>query len=366
MKTEHKLIAGVVVLAALGGGVYLTRAGDKAELEAHSASGKAALPELKIDKDTAEAVTKIELTNKDKGQVVLEKKGDEWRVTKPVDAVANDANVKSLIDNLSKLELTTQIAQGTEAYEKYDLQGDKALHFVAYKGDAKIAELYLGKSGTRGQMARVGDQEGVYIIKGYSSYVYARDLKGWRKTDIWKFEDKNAVAVEIENKHGKYSFSQNDDKWSASFFERGEDGKLAATAKPWEKFDEKKVQDMLRAYKALRAEDFAEAGAETGLDQAATEGGLVRIKLKDDAGDKVIKVGKVSKGSSRFASEEGGDTVYVLSSWTADWAVAEPSKFEKKDEKKDDKGEGDKAEPGDLGDLGMGDMGDPHAGHDDE
>ncbi len=48
----------------------------------------------------------------------------------------------------------------------------------------------------------------------------------------------------------------------------------------------------------------------------------------------MIKVGKVQKGTSRWAVKDGGDTLYALSSWSADWATGDASKFEKSDDKK--------------------------------
>jgi hypothetical protein len=65
---------------------------------------------------------------------------------------------------------------------------------------------------------------------------------------------------------------------------------------------------------------------------------VIHIKLKDNAGDLTVRVGKTSKGTSHWAKKDGSDILYAISSWAADWATAEPTKFEK-DEKKpgDDK-----------------------------
>ena len=49
----------------------------------------------------------------------------------------------------------------------------------------------------------------------------------------------------------------------------------------------------------------------------------------------------VFMGTSRWAWKDGGDTLYAISSWSADWASGEASKFEKSDDKKKD----DKAPP---------------------
>jgi hypothetical protein len=35
--------------------------------------------------------------------------------------------------------------------------------------------------------------------------------------------------------------------------------------------------------------------------------------------------------------KDGSDILYAISSWSADWATAETSKFQKPEEKKDDK-----------------------------
>ncbi len=346
MKLEHKIYASLGILAALAGGLYLTIQDKKKVDAAHSVSAPADMPTISVPKDDADKITKIEVTSPDKDdktkkvKVTLEKKGEDWDVTSPVQAKANASNVKSLIDNLKDLKAKEIIDHTGGSYEQYELTDDKAVHLVAYKGAEKAADLYFGKSGSRGQMARIGDKPGVYIAGGYSSYLYTREVKNWREMSILKFEDANAIQVEVTNKNGYFSFSKNGDKWSGAVTKRDKDGKLQKDPeKEWKKFDEAKVKDLLRAYKSLNAEDFGEAKdmAASGVDNAEENGGVVHIKLKDNAGDLVIKVGKVQKGTSRWAVKAGGDTLYALSSWSADWATGDSSKFEKSDDKKGDK-----------------------------
>jgi hypothetical protein len=338
MKTEHKIYAALGVLVVLGGGLYATQQKEKKEESAHSAvAATADLPSFKVGKDDVEAITKIEIKNADKSNVTLEKKGDNWELSAPLSAKANAANVRSLLDNLKELKVKEAIDRGTSTYAQYELTDEKGVHVVAYKGAEKLVDAYFGKSGSRGQLARVGGKDGVYVVGGYSSFLYAREVKNWRETSILKFEDANVIQASITNANGQFSFSKNDDKWSGSWAKRDKDKKLEKPEKKWEKFDEAKVKDMLRAFKSLSAEDFADEKADSGLAEAEANGGLIEIKLKDNAGDIKIKVGKTSKGSSRYALKDGGDgTVYVISSWSADWAVADHGKFEKADDKKKD------------------------------
>lgn len=344
MKTEHKIYAGLVILAALGGGVYLTTQNKKQQVAKHSVIS-ADMPSIAVPKDDADKITKVEVTTVDKDdktkktKVTLEKKGEDWQVTSPVMAKANAANVKSLVDNLKEVKVKEVIDRTAGSYEQYELTDDKAVHVVAYKGDAKAVDLYFGKSGSRGQMARAGGRDGVFTADKYSSYLYTREVKNWRETSVLKFEDANAIQVEVTNKNGLFSFSKNGDKWSGSVTKREKDGALGKPEKEWKKFDEAKVKDLLRAFKGLNAEDFGDLAkdkAGSGVDDAAQSGGIVHIKLKDGAGDLVIKIGKVQKGTSRWAWKDGGDTLFAVSSWSADWATGDAPKFEKSDDKKKD------------------------------
>ncbi len=347
MKTEHKIYAGLAVLAGLGGAVYLSNQ-SKAKAQADhtiTAASSADLPSIAVPKDDSDKITKVEVTAPDKDdktkttKIVLEKKGEDWELTSPVSAKANAANVKSLLDNLKDLKTKEVIDKGTGSYEQYELNDPKAVHVVAYKGDAKATDLYFGKSGSRGQMARIAGKDGVVTTGGYSAYLYTREVKNWRDGTILKFEDANAVQLDITNKNGVLSFTKNGDKWSGTATLYDKDHKLNdKPEKEWKKFDESKVKDMLRAFKGLNAEDFGEEKdlAGSGIDKAAEEGGIVKIKLKEGGGDITIKVGKVSKGTSRWAMKEGNPILYSVSSWAGDWATAGQAKFEKSDDKKKD------------------------------
>ena len=338
MKTDLKIYAALGVLLLAVGGLYLAKQNTKAQATSHSAtSASADFPAISVPKDDAEKITKLEITSPNKDDktksttVTLEKKGDDWMVVKPVAAKGNTSNVRSLLDNLKELKLKEVIDRGTASYDNYEVSDAKAVHVVAWKGADKTTDLYFGKSGSRGQMARVGGKDGVFIAEKYSSYLYTRDVKNWRELGILKFEDANAIQVEVTNKNGLFSFSKNGEKWSGSKTSRDKDGKLEKKAdKEWKGFEEAKVKDLLRAYKGLSAEDFAEEKADTGLDKAEDNGGVIHVKLKDGAGEITMKVGKTAKGTSRYAVKDGGDgTVYTVSSWAADWATAAPSKFEK-------------------------------------
>lgn len=314
MDRSTKIWVGVIVLAALAGGVYFQAKRDAQVGTAQTSS--ADLPEVKVPED----IDKITITNADKGEVVLEKKGENWMLTKPLEALANQANVKSLIDNMKDLKAKEVIiaAPNDELLKDYQFDAAHAVHVVASKGGEKKLDASFGKSGARGQMARVEGKPAIFAISGYSSYLYAREVKAWRNTEIFKFDDGAVSNVTIENAKGTLSFTKGEgDKWAGTH-----------KGQPIAKLDEEKVKDVLRTYKMLSAEDFGDGKADdvTSLDKPE---GTITVTLKDNAGTYKLSVGKTSSGTSRYAKKDGADTVFVVGGYSADWALAEVTKFQK-------------------------------------
>jgi hypothetical protein len=347
MKTERKIYAAVAVLALLGSELYFSRENEQKRSAMESSSPE--LPKITLAKGDAEKITKLELTTPDDDDkskshtLTLDKQGDDWEVTSPVRAAASTAKVQALLDNLKELRLKDAIDRGTGLYDEFDVTGTKALHVVAWKGEEKASDLYFGKSGTRGQSVRVVGVDGVFAMansrsEGFAGFLYTRNVRGWRETSILTFDAGNVVRVEIANKNGSFSFMKSGDRWSGSFAKRNVHGELDAPEPTWTRFDGSKVEDLIRNYKSLSADDFGEEQdrAGSGVDEAEETGGIVHIRLKDNGGDRTIRVGKLSKRASRWAIKdsrwaikEGGDgTLYVLSPWTADWATADAKRFE--------------------------------------
>jgi len=342
LSTENKLYISLGVLAVLGGALFLQSKKEKEEAQSYTQSGQAAaLPKIELSEDDLKKVDKITITKPagDAGaavEVELTKTGDDWKLTKPVEAAANQPNVKSLLDNLKSLK-TTELIDSTKAnYGKFELSDDKALHAVFSKGNGVALDLYFGESGGRGQMTRIGGKDGVYAIKGYSSFLYARDVKGWRDLSILKFEDPDVASVTIDNSHGSFAFSYDKGKTTKNELKKGKDG----SAEPIKNYDESKLVDLLRAYKALNADNFADKGkteAEAGLDKPEA---TIVFTLKDGA-KREVRFGGTSEGSSHWAKATGSNEIWSVSSWAVEWATADEKKFQKSDEKKPGGADGD-------------------------
>ncbi len=357
MTTETKLYVALGVLGVLGGGLYLQNKKEAADAAKYSLSGQAAaLPKIEIKDEDVKAIDKIVLNKagEDGGapvEIELTKSGEEWKLKKPVDAKANQANVTSLLDNLKALKVTEQIDAAATSYGKYSVSDDKGLHAVFSKGDKVVLDARFGENGGRGQMTRIAGKDGVYAVKGYSSYLYGRDAKGWRDLTLFKFEEGDVTAATIDNEHGSFSFTKDGEAWKGKF------GKAKTGGEAIKDFDDAKVKDFVRAYKTLNADGFADKGktpADVGLDKPLAS---IVLTLKDGA-KREVAVGANAEASSRWVKVSGSDEIWSISSWAADWATAEPKKFQK--DAKDDK---DKklADPTSMGADAL-PGGDPH-GH---
>lgn len=310
MERNAKIGIAGVVLVGLGVAVYYQHKKDAA---LGTQAAKADLPELKVPDD----VDKLDIVNGSKGEVVLEKHGDKWEITKPVDAPANQTNVKSLVDNMKELKLTDVATNNAddESKKTYELTPDKAVHVMAFKGADKKFDATFGKSGGLGDAMMLEGKPEIYLVKGYSSWMYAKEPKDWRDREILKFEDADVTSIALDGKNGHFLFTKNDKDWT------GTDDK-----KPIPHFDPDKAKTTVAAFKNLMAEDFGDGKtpAETGLD-APEE--TVTIKMKDGA-THVIKIGKAAEKSAHYAEKEGDATIYTIGSYPYEWATGEESKYQ--------------------------------------
>jgi len=310
MERNAKIGIAGVVLVGLCVGVYYQQKKDAAM---GTTAAKGDLPELKVGDD----IDKIDITNGSKGEIVLEKKGDKWELTKPVSAIANQTNVKSLVDNMKDLKVVDQVVGAKP--EDYDLQPDKAVHVVATKGGDKKLDARFGKSGGLGDAFMLEGNQNLYLVKGYSSWMYGREVKDWRDREMFKFDDAQVASMEITGTHGHFLFTKGDKDGGANDWTGVHDKKAIPS------LDGSKVGNAVGAFKNLMTEDFGDGKtpAETGLD--APEETVV-FKMKDGA-THTLKIGKPAD-KAHYAQKDGDPMVYMIGAYPYEWASGEMSKFQ--------------------------------------
>ena len=106
---------------------------------------------------------------------------------------------KATVDSSGKVPLPDEKSVAVLAFA--NLSDDKAVHLTLFKGSEKVVDAFFGKSGGRGQSARKAGVDGVFSVTGYSSSLYAREVKQWRDGEIVKFDDA-AVYIGPDNGGG--------------------------------------------------------------------------------------------------------------------------------------------------------------------
>ncbi len=312
MTRDKQLAIGALALV-LFGGLAVKQMKDDAKLGSKAAQ-EASLPKL----ESAEGAEKLTVTNGDKGEFVLEKKGETWELVKPVAAKANGQNVKLALDNLKELKIREQISSNPDAelLKGYELDAGKGVRVVVEKGGKAVVDATFGKSGGRGQLMTVAGAPGVYAATGFSSFLFARDAKGWRDIEIAKFEETKATGLHYVLGDRKLDFALEGTAWTGT-----ENGKAI------DRFDAEKVKDAVRSLQTLNADDFADgkADADVGLDKPT---GSLAIDLKEGASIK-LAIGGETASKGRWVKREGAGVATALPSYAIDWLVPETSKFQK-------------------------------------
>jgi len=381
MSTDKKLYVAVGVLAVLGGALYLQQNNAKEERASYTLEGKTAqLPDIGATDEKVNSINRVVIQTPpgDAGageEVELKKDGAEWKLVKPVAAKANQPNVTSLIGGLKTIKMMERIDPSTKNYEQFELTDGKALHATFFASDKTVFDLYFGQDGSRGQMTRIAGKDGVYAAKGYSSYLFNRDAKGWRDLGLLKFEEDEVKRIDVTNENGSFTFERKIEKKEA---EKGATGGAPSTpeeVKTWaakfkkakspvgldiQKFEASKVDDLVRAYKSLTATDFARGKnpADLGLNEPKA---TIVFALKDGA-QKIVKLGGTSEGSSRWAQVGDNTEIFSISSWAGDWGMAAEEKFKKADPAKPGDAAPPSPSPGGMGMPGMPPGMDPHSG----
>lgn len=326
MSRDKLIIFGAVLLGLLGVLVYKQAKRD--ESLGHASEAVLDAPPLSVPSDP----DKLSITNGDKPEVVFQQVADpkatassdggastKWVMVKPLAADANQSSIKDLIANLADLKVTTRVNLhlDDETRKEKQLDGPHAVHVVAWKGSDKKFDAIFGKSGAAGELVVLADKPNdVIAVKGYSPYLYTKEVKDFRNKEVLHFDDASVFQVVVTNSHGTLTFN------------KAGDGKWAGTlgTKPIERFDSEKVKDMLRAFKGLTAEDFGDgkSASDTGLDKPDAE---VTFHLTG-GGTANLDVGRVSSGTNKWATIPDGTMIYQITGYAADWLTSDTLKYQ--------------------------------------
>jgi hypothetical protein len=270
------LLVAVVLLAALGVGLYFSNK-DKA---AEAAKPPADAPP-KILALTEGDITKVTLKKKGADETVLEKANGKWQITAPKPYPADQ-------DTASQLVASTANVSGDRVVE------DKASNLSAYGLNAPTLEVDITGKGGKVSKLKIGDDtptnSGSYaIVDGdprvftVASYVKTgvdKSLNDLRDKRLLRFDQDKLSRVELIAKKQDIEFGRDKDQWQI------------VKPKPL-RADGLQVDEMLRKLKDAKM-DLALSDDDAKKAAAAFASGtpVATVKLTDPSGTQQIEIHK--------------------------------------------------------------------------
>jgi hypothetical protein len=303
-------IGAVVFVALLGLTLWAVNRGKRQPTSASE------VPTVEIDKD---AVTSLEVTRPGNDTVVLSKLEGSWRVTKPLDAEADQTNVESALNRLAELRLARIVATQPENYARLQVDEPNAVEVIVSAGDETLATLMIGKYADGMTMLRLDDRTEVFGASGSLRYAFDRELKAWRNRRIVTEEADAVQSIQFESPNGSFAFERATDGWIAT-----------QSKKALGDFDPKKVSGLVSTAARLTASGFAAedvSEARAGLTEPKA---TVTMMLSGDEEPIVLELGDATEGESEvYLQRRDSAMIYVVSEYLANRLQPDRAAFQK-------------------------------------
>jgi hypothetical protein len=317
---EKRTLYALIAVIALGAGAFaVMRSPQKGERQGPAPRP---VPEIK-----AADVARLELTNGKQEKTVLEKKGDEWRITAPADWKADQNAVKQLTDALARLSFGDTVSENAAKHAELGVADGKAPRVVAKNASGTTrADLLIGKTIGGYTMARVAGKNEVWQESGVFPYVLDKEPKGWRDHAIFAFSAADASKLAVEAGADKLVLDKDKagkDKTAEAKWKVAESA--GAAPKSTDGLDQTQANAAVSGLSNLHASDFVDDKKPEDVHKTA------RVTLTVTAKDKphTLCIGAV-KGEDVTVATPDSPTVYTVKKFSLDHIMRGPIDYRDK------------------------------------
>lgn len=285
MKRKTYILMGIFVLLLIIAFLVMQKPGEQ------SASTSGAGHLLTLD---SLAVDKIDIKSPPT-DVVLEKKGVEWFVEKPIVYRADQSNVTSLIQQAKNFEVKGVVSNNPGKQSVYQVdstgtevtiyeQGKEKASFVVGKMGSSFAETYV----------RMKNSNDVVLVGGVFGYMFNRSVKDWRDKTIFSVPKESIREVKFQYGDTTFTLAFRDSAWMI-----GQDST-----------QDYAVNSLLTSLSNLRADDF--------LDSLSASTSSPKIGVVISYGGGQVRFAEV-KGERKYQVQSSASPQwYEMQSWNAD------------------------------------------------
>ncbi len=258
----------------------------------------------KLVDTTADAITSVDLVFPDR-EIALAKHDGAWRLTKPLEAPADEGAVKALIGAITGAEVQKTLDEAPSDLASFGLDApDPTVRLATASGD--LPPIAVGKNAAIGGKAYVRVGEGKIVLTPATLRVALnKQPKDLRDKQLLTFKDDDVTRVDVKPADGK----------PVSIVKKDKD---AWTIEPGDQVaDLTEVRSYLSALRSTRAVDFPETDlAAAGLDKPRL---TVTVAFDKGATPQTLLVGNdTTQGTQKQVFAKRGDqpTIVTLGDWS--------------------------------------------------
>lgn len=227
------------------------------------------------------------------GQILLQKDGSNWILPEHQDYPADPLSMERVFENLSELKSGRIAVKSLDNPERYDLDDEKRTIVRLYKGDEKIIDMHIGKSGPDflSTFLKLETEDYIRLVPGNIRYYYQKPLENWKDSTLLDLSGHEIREIDIISE--EYELSLLVDGGSFVMKEAIKNKELNAQA----------VARILSALKPLRSDSFFEdeegfpdIELELNIEEPVS---ILRIKTAGDEHFSLYTIGMNSQ-KSRF------------------------------------------------------------------
>jgi hypothetical protein len=283
------LLVAVVLLAALGVGLYFSNR-EKAAEAAKPPSDAAP----KILALTEGDITKIALKKKGADETVLEKTNGVWRITQPKPYPADQSAANQLVASAANVSSDVLVEDKASNLSGYGLNAPGLEVDITGKG-GKVSKLEIGDDTpiNSGSYAMLAGDPRVFTVASFVKSGLDKSLNDLRDKRLLNFDQDKLSRVELIAKNRDIEFGRDKDQWQI------------VKPKPL-RADGLQVDEMLRKLKDAKM-DLALSDDDAKKAAAAFAAGMpvATVKLTDPSGTQQIEIRKstaaVNKSDDYYA-----------------------------------------------------------------
>ncbi len=149
-----------------------------------------------------------------KERIRLRREGDSWRITDPVNAMADGEVVADLLTTMKLMAVKKVVDEKGENRSYYRLDEPQGRIKLNMGKDSAI-ELRIGKRSPVGYSVYVmrGDQGRIVLVEaGIEQYIRKRP-QDWREKRLLLLKEKDIESIKIKGQHGRVLLERKGDEW---------------------------------------------------------------------------------------------------------------------------------------------------------